>query len=71
MPVRDHAWGRPRVLMLCAGQGRRLGRRLGPDGSAGPKVLLRFGGHSLLERHLRHLEAGGAGRVTLVVGNRH
>ena len=66
MRASDHAWGRPQVLLLCAGRGRRLG--------AGaldlPKVLLRFGGRSLLERHLEHLAAAGAGPVTLVVGYR-
>ncbi|WP_419727977.1 NTP transferase domain-containing protein [Lichenicola sp.] len=55
----------PNVLMLAAGRGRRLGR---DPGEALPKVLLRFGGRSLLERHLQRLTSAGAGRVHLVVG---
>ncbi len=55
-----------RTLILAAGRGRRLG---GGDAQP-PKVLLRFGGETLLARHLRLLERGGAGRVSLVVGYR-
>ncbi len=67
MRAADHAWGHPPVLLLCAGRGRRLGA----GASDLPKVLLRFGGRSLLERHLEHLAVAGAGPVTLVVGYRH
>ncbi|WP_428377430.1 NTP transferase domain-containing protein [Lichenicoccus sp.] len=55
-----------RALILAAGRGRRLG---GGDQQP-PKVLLRFGGETLLARHLRLLERAGAGRVSLVVGYR-
>jgi choline kinase len=51
-----------RVLILAAGQGRRLGV------NAPPKVLLDFGGGSLLARHLRILAACGMWDITLVVG---
>ena len=67
MRAYDHVRRHPPVLMLCAGRGRRLGA----EAPALPKVLLRFGGRSLLERHLQHLTAAGAGPVTLVVGYRH
>ena len=66
MRAYDQVRDRPPVLMLCAGRGRRLG----PEAPPLPKVLLRFGGRSLLERHLQHLSAAGAGPVTLVVGYR-
>lgn len=64
MRVRDHAWGRPAVLILAAGRGRRLG----PEAPEVPKILLSFGGRTLLERHLERLAQAGAGPVTLVVG---
>ncbi len=67
MRASHHAWDRPPVLLLCAGRGRRLGA----GASDLPKVLLRLGCRSLLERHLEHLAAAGAGPVTLVVGYRH
>ncbi len=53
----------PDVLMLAAGRGKRLGPH-----HHGPKILQRFGGRSLLDRHLERLERAGAGRVALVVG---
>jgi choline kinase len=37
------------VALLAAG----VGNRLDPSGQAPPKALLRFAGHSLLQRHLR------------------
>lgn len=52
--------------MLAAGRGRRLG----PDAPERPKVLLPFGGRTLLERHLERLDRAGAGPVTVVVGYR-
>ena len=55
-----------RTLILAAGRGRRLG---GGDAQM-PKVLLEFGGETLLARHLRLLEAVGADRVSIVVGYR-
>ncbi len=49
------------VIILAAGVGRRLG-------SAGPKVLLEFGGKTLLERHVRALLAHGLTDISLTVG---
>ncbi len=56
----------PQTVILAAGRGQRLGG--GP--TQPPKVLLEFGGKSLLQRHLELLEQAGAGPVTLVVGYR-
>ena len=51
------------VILLVAGVGRRL------HGAAeGPKVLLDFGGQSLLERHLKALRENGVEDVALTVG---
>jgi choline kinase len=53
--------------MLAAG----VGARLSPGEDAPPpKALLRFGGKSLLERHLEILRRFGFEDVTLVVGHR-
>jgi len=41
-----------RAIILAAGRGMRLQQA---DGQQLPKCLLRFGGVSLLERHLRRL----------------
>lgn len=54
-----------RVGILGAGLGRRL-----EDESLPPKVLLRFGGETLLERHAAILRHCGIERVDLVVGYR-
>ncbi len=51
--------------MLAAGVGRRLG-----DASLPPKVLLRFGGQTLLERHAAILRHCGITRIDLIVGYR-
>jgi len=56
--------GSCRVLILAAGQGRRLGA------SAPPKVLLDFQGSSLLTRHIRILDACGLRDITVVIGYR-
>jgi choline kinase len=53
-----------RAAILAAG----LGNRLGPRAQAEPKVLLRFGGRSLLERHLSALAAIGVAEVAIGVG---
>jgi len=53
-----------RVLILAAGQGRRLGA------SAPPKALLEFQGSSLLTRHIRILDACGLRDITAVIGYR-
>jgi len=51
-------------VILAAGRGRRLGSEKGPL----PKILLRFGDRSLLERHLAILESCGIDEVLIVVG---
>ena len=66
MHRRDHPSGHPAVLILAAGRGRRLG----PAAPDSPKILLEFGGRTLLERHLDCLSGAGAGPVSLVVGYR-
>ncbi len=53
-----------RALILAAG----VGRRLGPRAEAGPKILLRIGGQSLLERHLRLLQFVGVTEIVLGIG---
>ncbi len=54
----------PHAIILAAG----VGRRLGAQSAAVPKVLLAFGGASLLARHLRILRQAGVAEVTIVVG---
>ena len=53
-----------KAVMLAAG----LGSRLGKDEGFPPKVLLRFGGVSLLERHLRILRSLGISELVIGVG---
>jgi 2-aminoethylphosphonate-pyruvate transaminase len=53
----------PSAVILAAGVGRRLG-------NADPKVLLEFGGKSLLERHLAALHANGVSDIAITVGHR-
>ncbi len=59
--------GAARALILAAGVGRRLG-----DGHTSgehlPKALLRFGGRSLLARHVDILHRCGVDRITVIVG---
>jgi len=51
------------AILLVAGVGRRL------DGAIpGPKVLMEFGGQTLLERHIRALLAQGVDDIALTVG---
>lgn len=54
-----------RAVILAAGLGKRL---TAAGATPPPKCLLRFGGHSLLERHLRLLRSVGVDDVTLVTG---
>lgn len=54
-----------RVGMLGAGVGRRLGQEQPP-----PKILLEFGGQTLLARHVAILRARGVECMDLVVGYR-
>lgn len=57
-----------RAIILAAGRGSRLQQTA--DRQV-PKCLLTFGGHSLLERHLRLLEAAGVAEIVLALGFRH
>ncbi|MBV8447762.1 MAG: phosphocholine cytidylyltransferase family protein [Hyphomicrobiales bacterium] len=69
-PVSSHSGqAAPRALILAAGAGVRLhdGR---PNGEELPKALLRFGGRSLLERHLASLRAAQVTDISIVVGYR-
>ncbi|WP_437377166.1 NTP transferase domain-containing protein [Inquilinus limosus] len=57
--------GRPAAaIILAAGIGRRLGSAAG-----GPKILLRFGGRSLLERHIAALHANGIDDISITIGH--
>lgn len=53
------------AIILAAGVGRRLGAAA--DGR--PKVLLEFGGRTLLERHLAALRSCGIEEVSITVGH--
>lgn len=53
-----------KAVILAAG----IGWRLGEQGRKVPKCLLRFGGETLLERHLRLLEQVGVSEVFVGVG---
>jgi choline kinase len=57
-----------RAIILAAGRGMRLQQSLEQQF---PKCLLKFGGRSLLERHLRLLRAVGIDEVVLALGFRH
>jgi choline kinase len=52
------------AILYVAGRSMRLGAAL----TAGHKVLIEFGGKSLLERHVMHLEQLGIRRLTVVTG---
>ncbi len=56
-----------RAIMLAAGTGSRLSNN---DHSHLPKSLLKFGGKSLLGRHVEILQSQGIEKLTLVVGYR-
>lgn len=56
-----------KVVMLAAGIGSRLGRQSSEDS---PKILLRFEGKSLLERHIEILKAHGVSELVIGVGHR-
>jgi len=57
-----------RAIILAAGRGLRLKQ---PEDEQVPKCLLRFGGMSLLERHLRMLRAASVTDIVLALGFRH
>jgi choline kinase len=57
-----------RAIILAAGRGLRLQQ---PENQQLPKCLLRFGGMSLLERHLHMLRTAGIEDVVLALGFRH
>jgi choline kinase len=57
-----------RAIILAAGRGLRLQQT---EDEHTPKCLLRFGGMTLLERHLRMLETVGVHDVVLALGFRH
>jgi choline kinase len=63
MPLDRPAKPEAEALILAAGVGRRLG-----DADERPKIMLTFGGASLLVRHLRALHGIGIRQVTIVVG---
>jgi choline kinase len=54
-----------RAIILAAGRGQRLQQ---PEHQQIPKCLLRFGGKTLLERHLLALGACGVSEVVLALG---
>jgi choline kinase len=57
-----------RAIILAAGRGSRLSQS---QGSPLPKCLLKFGGVSLLERHLRLLQAAGVTDIVMALGFEH
>ena len=54
------------AILYAAGGGTRLGSVIANR----PKILLEFGGKSLLERHVQCLREVGIGRLTIVSGHR-
>ncbi|MBI0539418.1 phosphocholine cytidylyltransferase family protein [Roseomonas sp. KE2513] len=52
------------AIILAAGIGRRLG-----EAQEGPKILLQFGGQTLLSRHLDALDYNGVTKVSITVGH--
>jgi choline kinase len=54
-----------RAIILAAGRGQRLQQ---PEDQQIPKCLLRFGGKTLLERHLLALQECGVSEVVLALG---
>ncbi len=56
-----------KAIILAAGVGRRL---YGDNHEQPPKVLLRFDGKTLLERHIENLRDNGVDELVLVLGYR-
>jgi choline kinase len=57
-----------KVVMLAAGHGSRLGQT---GTEIGPKILMHFGGKSLLERHIDIFKSQGVSGLVLGVGFQH
>jgi choline kinase len=57
-----------RAIILAAGRGLRLQQ---PEDQQLPKCLLKFGGVTLLERHLQLLRNAGIEEIVLALGFRH
>ncbi len=57
-----------RAIILAAGRGMRLQQS---EAEQSPKCLLRFGGMTLIERHLRLLREAAVDDVVLALGFRH
>lgn len=56
-----------KALMLAAGLGRRL---FGDGNTELPKALLKFGGQTLIERHIQCLLTCGVDELVMIVGHR-
>lgn len=52
------------AIIYAAGRGLRLG----PEPAKSPKILLRFGGRSLLDWHAQRLREAGVARLVIVTG---
>jgi len=64
LPVPEREFLPMRAIILAAG----VGNRLQGAGHDGPKALLRFGGKSLLARHVALLRAAGVGDIVVATG---
>ena len=53
-----------KAIILAAG----VGKRLGPAAENKPKCLLKFGGRSLLQRHLYNLMSLSVSEIVIVYG---
>lgn len=60
-PVQAH---QASAIILAAGTGRRLGT----EAAGKPKILLEFGGKTLLEQHLGALRAHGVEDISITIG---
>lgn len=54
-----------KAVILAAG----IGQRLGGDGGDPPKALLRFGGRTLLARHIEILRSRGVEEIVVITGH--
>jgi choline kinase len=57
-----------KTIILAAGIGQRLGKRLGNSSENKPKCLLELNGKSLLQRHLEILHYYGIDDIVIVTG---